>query len=103
MSGEFKPRIVVFACNWCSYAGADTAGISRMQYPASNRLIRTMCSARVDEAFVLRALQAYYRDVTAGPIDVSLSVNARQQRERGRAGDLPGSPCQASCRRLPQR
>jgi len=48
-------KVIVFACNWCSYAGGDTAGISRMQYPASNRLIRTMCSARVDEAFVLRA------------------------------------------------
>ena len=50
-------KVVVFACNWCSYAGGDTAGISRMQYPASNRLIRTMCSARVDEAFVLRAFR----------------------------------------------
>ena len=50
-------KVIVFACNWCSYAGGDTAGISRMQYPASNRLIRTMCSARVDEAFVLRAFR----------------------------------------------
>ncbi|MBU1072153.1 hydrogenase iron-sulfur subunit, partial [bacterium] len=50
-------KVVVFACNWCSYAGGDTAGISRMQYPASNRLIRTMCSARVDESFVLRAFR----------------------------------------------
>ena len=50
-------KVIVFACNWCSYAGGDAAGISRMQYPASNRLIRTMCSARVDEAFVLRAFR----------------------------------------------
>jgi len=50
-------KVIVFACNWCSYAGGDTAGISRMQYPASNRLIRTMCSARVDESFVLRAFR----------------------------------------------
>jgi len=50
-------KVIVFACNWCSYAGGDTAGISRMQYPTSNRLIRTMCSARVDEAFVLRAFR----------------------------------------------
>ncbi len=50
-------KVIVFACNWCSYAGGDTAGIGRMQYPASNRLIRTMCSARVDEAFVLRAFR----------------------------------------------
>jgi len=50
-------KVIVFACNWCSYAGGDTAGISRMQYPASNRLIRTMCSARVDESFVKRAFR----------------------------------------------
>jgi heterodisulfide reductase subunit A len=52
-----EQKVIVFACNWCSYAGGDAAGISRMQYPASNRLIRTMCSARVDEAFVLRAFR----------------------------------------------
>jgi len=43
-SDNFDPRIVVFACNWCSYAGADTAGVSRMQYPPNVRLIRVMCS-----------------------------------------------------------
>ena len=48
-------RIVVFACNWCSYAGADFAGVSRLQYPPHARLIRTMCSARVAEKFVWRA------------------------------------------------
>jgi heterodisulfide reductase subunit A len=52
-----EEKVIVFACNWCSYAGGDTAGISRMQYPASNRLIRTMCSARVDEDFVVRAFR----------------------------------------------
>ena len=50
-------KIVTFACNWCSYAGADYAGVSRMQYPPSARIIRTMCSGRVDEDFVLRAFQ----------------------------------------------
>lgn len=45
-------KILVFACNWCSYAGADYAGVSRLQYPANVRLIRTMCSGRVDEAFI---------------------------------------------------
>lgn len=54
---DHMEKVVVFACNWCSYAGGDTAGISRMQYPASNRLIRTMCSARVDESFVKRAFR----------------------------------------------
>jgi heterodisulfide reductase subunit A len=50
-------KIVTFTCNWCSYAGADYAGVSRMQYPPNARIIRTMCSGRVDEDFVLRAFQ----------------------------------------------
>jgi heterodisulfide reductase subunit A len=50
-------KVVVFACNWCSYAGADFAGISRLQYPTSARLIRTMCSGRVDSEFVLHAFR----------------------------------------------
>jgi heterodisulfide reductase subunit A len=45
-------KILTFACNWCSYAGADYAGVSRLQYPPNARLIRTMCSGRVDEAFI---------------------------------------------------
>lgn len=50
-------KIVVFACNWCSYAGGDFAGISRLQYPPNARLIRTMCSGRVDQEFVLHAFR----------------------------------------------
>jgi heterodisulfide reductase subunit A len=50
-------KIVTFACNWCSYAGADYAGVSRMQYPPNARIVRTMCSGRVDEDFILRAFQ----------------------------------------------
>jgi heterodisulfide reductase subunit A len=50
-------RILVFACNWCSYAGADFAGVSRFQYPPNARLIRTMCSGRVSEKFVWRAFE----------------------------------------------
>ncbi|HSN56635.1 MAG TPA: hydrogenase iron-sulfur subunit, partial [Candidatus Sulfomarinibacteraceae bacterium] len=46
----FDPRIVVFACNWCSYAGADTAGVSRIQYQPHFRVIRVMCSGRVQPA-----------------------------------------------------
>ena len=46
---NFEPKIVAFACNWCSYAGGDFAGISRLQYPVHSRLIRTMCSARIEE------------------------------------------------------
>jgi len=50
-------KVVGFACNWCSYAGGDNAGTSRLQYPASTRLIRTMCSGRVDEKFLWYALR----------------------------------------------
>ena len=54
---EFIPNIVAFACNWCSYAGADTAGVSRVQHSPHFRIIRTMCSGRVTPGFVLKALQ----------------------------------------------
>jgi F420-non-reducing hydrogenase iron-sulfur subunit len=54
---EFVPQIVVFACNWCSYAGADNAGVNRIQYSPHFRVIRTMCSGRVSPAFVLRAFE----------------------------------------------
>ena len=50
-------QLVVFACNWCSYAGGDMAGTSRLQFPTSSRLIRTMCSGRVDEKFVMEAFK----------------------------------------------
>ncbi|NIM57413.1 MAG: hydrogenase iron-sulfur subunit, partial [Candidatus Aminicenantes bacterium] len=50
-------KAVAFCCNWCSYAGADFAGVSRMQYPPNARIIRTMCSGRVAEKFVLRAFE----------------------------------------------
>ena len=52
---DFKPQILGFLCNWCSYAGADLCGVSRYQYPPSIRIIRVMCSGRVDLEFVLRA------------------------------------------------
>jgi heterodisulfide reductase subunit A len=54
-----KPEesVFVFACNWCSYAGGDMAGISRIAYPASNRIVRTMCSARVSDEMVLEAFR----------------------------------------------
>jgi len=52
---EFKPRILGFLCNWCSYAGADLCGVSRYQYPPSLKVIRVMCSGRMDLEFVLRA------------------------------------------------
>ena len=53
---QFEPKIVGFLCRWCSYTGADLAGTSRMQYPASLAAIRVMCSGRVDPTFVVKAL-----------------------------------------------
>jgi len=52
----FEPRIVGFLCNWCSYAGADLAGVSRFQYPPNIRVIRVMCSGRVDPVLIIEAL-----------------------------------------------
>ena len=53
---NFEPKIVAFCCNWCSYAGADLAGTSRMQYSPNIRIIRVMCSGRVNPLFVIKAL-----------------------------------------------
>jgi len=55
---SFKPKILGFLCNWCSYAGADLAGVSRIQYPPNIRVVRVMCSGRVDPLFVLDGLLA---------------------------------------------
>lgn len=55
--GEFKPKIVAYVCNWCSYAGADGAGGLKLAYPASVKLIRVMCSGRVDPQFVMEAFR----------------------------------------------
>jgi coenzyme F420-reducing hydrogenase delta subunit len=52
---DFRPRIIVFCCNWCSYAGADLAGVSRLQMPSDFRVIRVMCSGRVDPEHILKA------------------------------------------------
>lgn len=57
MKEEFEPKIVGFACNWCSYAGADLAGVSRMQYPPNIRTIRIMCSGRVSAGLILEAFE----------------------------------------------
>jgi len=62
----FEPKILGFLCNWCSYAGADLAGVSRFQYPPNIRIIRVMCSARVNPAFVLKALLSGIDGVLVG-------------------------------------
>jgi len=54
---DFEPLIIGFLCNWCAYAGADLAGTSRIQYPPNIRIIRVMCSGRVDPTFILEAFK----------------------------------------------
>jgi coenzyme F420-reducing hydrogenase delta subunit len=55
MAKTFEPKIISFLCNWCSYAGADLAGTSRIEYPQNIRIIRVPCSGRVDPLFVVKA------------------------------------------------
>jgi len=54
---SWQPKIVAFLCNWCSYAGADLAGVSRMQYPPNIRVVRVPCSGRINPLFLVAALQ----------------------------------------------
>ncbi len=58
-----EPIILAFLCNWCAYAGADLAGVSRMQYPPNIRIIRLMCSGRINGGFVLKAFERGIRGV----------------------------------------
>jgi len=55
--GGWQPLLVGFCCNWCSYAGADLAGVSKMPYPPTLRIIRVPCSGRINPQFVIRAFQ----------------------------------------------
>jgi len=57
MTTEYEPKLIGFLCNWCSYAGADLAGVSRFQYPPNLRVIRVMCSGRVHPAHILEAFR----------------------------------------------
>lgn len=57
MSDHFEPRIVGFLCNWCSYAGADLAGTSRLKVPANLRVVRVPCSGRINPLFIFKALE----------------------------------------------
>ena len=54
---SFEPKIVAFLCNWCAYAGADLAGVSRLKYPANIVPIRVLCSGRIDPEFILHAFR----------------------------------------------
>lgn len=55
---SFRPRIIVFCCNWCAYAGADLAGVSRLRISPHFRVVRTMCSGRVDPELIMEAFRA---------------------------------------------
>jgi len=57
MPEGWEPKIIAFCCNWCAYSAADLAGISRLQYPANMRIIRVMCSGRVNPNFILKAFE----------------------------------------------
>ena len=56
-AGQFEPRIVAFFCNWCTYTASDLAGVSRMRYAPNTRVIRVMCSGRLDPQFILSAFR----------------------------------------------
>jgi len=55
-SKDWEPKIIAFLCNWCSYAGADLAGVSRIQYPPNIRIVRVPCSGRVSPYFIIKSL-----------------------------------------------
>ncbi|RLI32535.1 methyl-viologen-reducing hydrogenase subunit delta [Candidatus Bathyarchaeota archaeon] len=54
---DFEPVIIAFTCNWCTYAGADLAGTSKLQYPTNVRIIRLMCTGRLEPEFILEAFK----------------------------------------------
>ena len=56
--GNFEPRIIAFLCNWCSYAGADLTGTTRIQYSPNIKALRVNCSSRVDPTFVVKAIMS---------------------------------------------
>jgi F420-non-reducing hydrogenase iron-sulfur subunit len=57
VQADWEPTIIAFLCNWCSYAGADLAGISRIQYPPNVRVVRVPCSGRVNPVYIIKSLQ----------------------------------------------
>ncbi len=56
-NSDWQPKIIAFLCNWCSYAGADLAGVSRIQYPPNIRVLRVPCSGRVNPLYIIKSLQ----------------------------------------------
>ncbi len=66
MNEDFEPKIIAFVCNWCTYAGADLAGTSRMQYPPNVKIIRLMCSGSIDPIYILKSLLEGFDGVLLG-------------------------------------
>lgn len=58
VNDSWEPKIIAFLCNWCSYAGADLAGVGRMQYPPNIRVIRVPCSGRINPLFIIAGLRS---------------------------------------------
>ena len=88
----FEPKILAFLCNWCCYAGADMAGTSRMQYPPNFRIIRIMCTARLDPTFILKAFSAGADGVFIGGCHIGdchyVSGNYKAERRVKLVGDI---------------
>jgi F420-non-reducing hydrogenase iron-sulfur subunit len=82
MEEQYEPLIIAFCCNWCSYAGADLAGVSRIQYPANGRIIRVMCSGMVHPNLVIGALtKAADRDTWAKVITWKVMKRPKAERK----------------------
>ncbi len=91
MSKDWEPSILGICCNWCAYAGADMAGVSRMQYPPNVEIIRVMCSGRIDPAFILRAFQLGADGVlVAGCHEADCHYVSGNQSARRRVEELAG-------------
>ena len=76
---QYEPRIVAFLCNWCAYAGADLAGTQRLSYPPNVRVIRLMCTGRVDPGFIVEALLDVARQTNTPLVDVRLAIERLSQ------------------------
>ena len=89
---DFEPKIVAFCCNWCSYAGADLTGVSRMQYSPNVKIIRVMCSGRMEPNFILKAMELGADGVLVAGCHIGdchyISGNKEAQRSMERASRL---------------
>ena len=89
---EFEPRLLCFACNWCSYSAADIAGTSRIQYPPNVRIIRVMCSGMVNPEYILKAFEIGFDGVLVAGCHLGdchyISGNYKAQEMVGRLSKL---------------